>query len=238
MITELKILPMTVTPGHKIEVAEYAIRNYRMHGTLEALSRLTLFMLECDSNNTVTKVTPRNARQILTQWDLIKDEFAFGMTHNDSPTGAYELAYKILFLHQTQIQRIRNVKMKRVVAELYNLFYVIMSMDSSHTQQYIAADDADTVRETFRVVDDVMRRWLGIGQEGNLGTRAPAFEILGDIVPNETLSYAEVIEPSPVRPSPFIPDVPDIDQANNESLKVGGTPNSNSQTGFFQNSYR
>jgi hypothetical protein len=81
-----------------------------------------------------------------------------------------------------------------------------------------------------------MSRWLGTGYEGNLGTRAPAFEILGDIVPNETLSYAEIIEPSPVRPNNGLPDVPDIDQPNKESLISGGTPNTN-KSGTI-NSYR
>jgi hypothetical protein len=232
MITELNKIPQDVMPGHKIDVAEYKIRNYRMHGTLESLSRLSLFVLECDSNNTVTKVTPRNARQILSQWELVKNEFEFGLKHNDSPHGAYEMAYTILLLHQTQIQRVRNIKMKRVIAELYNLAQVLMSVDSANTQTYVDGVDSDTVKEAFKVVDDVMMRWLGTGQIGNLGTTAPAFEILGDIVPNEVGSYAQMLEPTAIRPEGMLPDVPDLLQPNKESLPVGGTPNTYNTQGY------
>jgi hypothetical protein len=235
MITELNPMPQEVMPGHKIDVVEYQIRNYRMHASLESLSRLTLYVLECDSNNTVTKVTPRNAKQILSQWDLTKNEFEFALTHNDSPHGAYEMAYTIYLLHQTQIQRIRNVKMKRVIAELYNLAMVMLSADSANTQSFVDGVDIDTVKETFKVVDDVMVRWLGNGQSGNLGTTAPAFEILGDIVPNEVGSYAEVLEPSAIRPKGMLPDVPDLLQPNRESIPSGGTPNT---YGAQQQAYR
>jgi hypothetical protein len=224
MITELQVMPQEVLPGHKIMVTEYQIRNYRMHASLEGLSRLTLYTLECDSNNTVTKVTPRNARAILAQWSVVKDEFEFALAHNDTPTGSYEMGYKVNLLHQTQIQRVRNVKMKRVITELFNLAQVLMSVDSANTQGYIAPDDEATVKETFRVVDDVIARWLGDGTFGNLGKTAPAFEILGDIVPNESGSYAVMMEPSAIRPMGQLPDVPDLEQTNRESLPVGGTP--------------
>jgi len=217
MITELNKIPQQVVPGHKIDVSEYKVRNYRLHSPLESLSRLTLFICECDSNNTVTKVTPRNARQIICQWELVKDEFQFALDHNDTPTGSYEFAYQILLLHQSQIQKIRNVKMKRVVAELFNLSQVILSLDSSKTQQFVDLDDAAVVREAFNVVDDVIARWLGDGTFGDLGIKAPAMECLGEVIPDVDGDYAQIIEPSPLMPEPMLPDVPDIEQPKPES---------------------
>jgi len=220
MITELNKVQQLVVPGHKIDVSEYRIRNFRMHSALENLSRLCLFIIECDSNNTVTKVTPRNARQIISQWSMIKDEFQFALDHNDTPTGSYEFAYQLLFLHQSQIQKVRNVKMKRVVGEMFNLFQVMMSIDSANTQQFVDLDDAAVIKEAFCVVDDVIARWLGDGTFGDLGLKAPDFSCLGEIIPDVDGDYAQIIEPSPVMPDPMLPDVPDLDQPKAES-RVG-----------------
>lgn len=211
MITELNKIPQAIYAGHKIDVSDYKIRNYRMHSAMESLARLQLFICECDSNNTVSKVTPRNARQIIKAWDVVKEEFEFALSHNDTPTGAHEFEYSVLLLHQTQIAKIRNTKMKRVVAELFNLSQVMLSIDSANTQQFVDLDDADQIMEAFKVVDDVIKRWLGDGTFDNLGKKVPAFTCLGQVVPDVDSDYAAIMEPSWVRPDPKLPDVPDLD---------------------------
>ena len=118
MITNLKKVDAEIQGGREIEVVEYNIRNYRLHQTLEQMSRLLLFCLECDSNNTSSKNLPSDTRGILSQWQIVKDEFDFGMEYNDVPTGSHEYAYTMSMPSQKEIQRIRNVKMKRVVRVL------------------------------------------------------------------------------------------------------------------------
>lgn len=211
MISELeKVDPQTVG-GRKVKVVDYRIRNYRVHNSLEQAARLLLFCLECDSNNTSSKNLPSDTRKILSQWQIIKDEFEFGMQHNDFPTGSHEYAYTISIPDGKEIQRIRNVKMKRVVVEIWNTLRFMLSMDSANSQGYVAEEDATDVRTLFKATDDTFARWLGDGKEGSLGLVAPAYEKLGELRPDVDSDYAVILEPSANVPSPKLDDAADTD---------------------------
>jgi len=209
MITELKKVDPEVTGGVQVEVVDYRIRNYRLHNALEQMSRLLLFCLECDSNNTASKNLPSDTRKILQQWDICKGEFEFGMEHNDVPTGSHEYAYTMVIPSGKEIQKIRNVKMKRVVTEIFNTARVMLSLDSANSQGYVADVDATDIRTMFDVTDACFTRWIGDGQPGSLGLDAPAYEKLGEIRPDVDSDYAQVLEPSRAMPMPKLDDVAD-----------------------------
>lgn len=210
MITELNKVDAAVVGGKKINVVEYNIRNYRLHQVAEQMSRLFLFCLECDSNNTSSKARPRDVRGIVGQWKIVKEELDFSMAHNDYPTGSHEYAFKIAFIDQKEIQKIRNVKMKRIVSEMFNCARVILSVDSASSQGFIAQEDADDIILMFKLVDDCLARWIGAGSDiTDTGLSAPAYEILGTVVPDVDGDFAEIMEPSSSMPLPKLPDTPD-----------------------------
>jgi len=210
VITELNKVEAEIVGGKKIDVVEYQIRNYRLHQILEQLSRLLLFCVECDSNNTSSKARPRDVRGILAQWTIAKDELAFSMDHNDYPNGSHEYAFSVVMLDQRTIMKIRNVKIKRIVSEMFNCMRVILSVDSSNTQGFIAQEDADDVIMMFKLVDDCLARWIGEGKDiTDTGIIAPAYEILGLLSPDVDLDYASILEPSAGVPLPKLPDTPD-----------------------------
>lgn len=211
MITELNKVDAEITGGRKIDVVEYNIRNYRLHQVLEQMSRLFLFCLECDSNNTNSKARPRDVRGIVAQWQIVKDEMAFSMAHNDFPNGSHEYAFKINMLDQKEIQKVRNVKMKRIISEMFNTARVLLSVDSSNTQGFIAQEDADDITQMFTLVDDCLARWIGAGKDtADTGLMAPAYEILGQTIPDVDGDYAQIIEPGSGMPAPKLPDTPDV----------------------------
>ena len=211
MITELNKVDAAIVGGSKVNVVEYNIRNYRLHQVLEQMSRLFLFLLECDSNNTSSKARPRDIRGILSQWNIVKEEMEFSMAHNDFPNGSHEYAFKVVMLDQKEIQKVRNVKMKRLISEMFNTARVILSVDSSNTQGYIAAEDAADVLQMFTLVDDVLARWIGGGTDtADTGIIAPAYEILGELRPDVDGDYASIMEPSSSLPLPKLPDTPDV----------------------------
>jgi len=210
MITELKKVDPEIIGGRQIEVVDYRIRNYRLHTSLEQVSRLLLFALECDSNNTSSKNLPSDSRKLLAQWKIVKDEFEFGMAHNDFPTGSHEYAYTIVMPTGREIQRIRNVKMKRVVTEIFNTSRVMLSLDSANSQGYVALEDAEDIRQMFVVTDDCLARWIGTGTGEDLGLTAPAYEKLGELRPDVDSDYAQVLEPSRDMPKPKLDDVADV----------------------------
>lgn len=211
MITELKEVDAQIVPGRKVEVVKYAVRNYRLHQALEQIARLNLFCLECDSNNTASKNLPSDTRGILDQWKIVKDEFEFGMEYNDVPTGSHEYAYEIYLPSGVEIQRVRNVKMKRVITEIFNTARVMLSLDSANSQGFVALNDATDIRKMFEVTDACFARWIGEGSVESLGLTAPAYEKLGQILPDVDGSYAQVLEPSSSMPRPKLPDVPDVE---------------------------
>lgn len=212
MITNLKEVDAEIEAGRQIEVTKYKTRNYRLHGALEQVSRLLMFCLECDSNNTNSKNLPSDTRAIRSQFDIVKDEFEFGMANNDVPTGSHEYAYSILLPTGKEIQRIRNVKVKRCVTEIFNCCRVLLSVDSSNSQGYVDPSDAVSIRKIFGVTDSCLDRWIGRGvDDSDLGLTAPAYEILGQIAPDVDSDYAKVLEPTKDMPEPKLPDVPDVD---------------------------
>jgi hypothetical protein len=212
MITELQKVDPQIVGGATISVVDYKIRNYRLHQVLEQVSRLMLFCLENDSNNTSSKAKPSDVRKILSQWKIVKDEFEFSMSHNDFPAGSYEYAFSISLIDQKEIQRVRNVKMKRVISEIFNACRVILSVDSAQTQGFIAKEDADDIRVMLSLVDDVLARWVGAGKDAeDVGLYAPAYEILGEIRPDVDSDWATILEPSKTMPVSKLPDVPDTE---------------------------
>lgn len=209
MITNLKKVDPEIVPGVEIEAVDYRTRNYRLHNALEQLSRLLLFCLECDSNNTASKALPSDARDILQTWNVVKDEFEFGVTHNDLPTPSHEYAYTVTLPTGKEIQKIRNVKMKRVVTEIFNTARVILSSDSSNAQAFVDPSDVAKIRRMFEVTDATLARWIGDGTLEQLGFSVPAFERVGEVRPDVDSDYAQILEPSRSMPMPKLDDVKD-----------------------------
>lgn len=210
MITELNVVNPNVQPGQKIDVVEYHIQNYRLHQVLEQIARLFLFLLECDSNNTSSKIRPRDARRIIGQWNVAKEELIFGMQHNDLPSAIYEYGFVINLPDGKEIQRIRNVKIKRCYTEMFNAARQILSVDSAKTQGFVADEDHSDIMLWFNTVDDCLSRWIGDGTEANTGIVVPAYEELGIVAPDVDSDLATINEPSSANPVPKLPDVPDV----------------------------
>jgi hypothetical protein len=209
MITELNLVSANVVGGRKINVIEYHIQNYRLHQVLEQMSRMFLFLLECDSNNTASKIRPRDARRILGQWNVAKEELVFGMEHNDLPSAIYEYGFVVNMPEGKEIQKIRNVKIKRIYVEMFNAARQILSVDSAKTQGFIASEDHADIMDWFTTVDLCMARWIGDGTEANTGILVPAYEELGVLSPDVDSDYAAVNEPSADTPVAKLPDVAD-----------------------------
>lgn len=210
MITELRKVDPMIVGGRTVDVVDYKLQNYRLHQVLEQIARLFLFLLECDSNNTSSKVKPRDVRKILQQWQVAKEELEFSMTHNDLPDGIYEYGFSISFPDQKEIQRIRNVKIKRIYSEIFNTARQMLSVDSAKTQGFVAAEDHAEIMEMFSCVDACLARWIGDGSDAsNIGITVPAYEEIGVIVPDVDSDYASVNEPSADAPVSKLPDAPD-----------------------------
>jgi hypothetical protein len=131
------------------------------------------------------------------------------MQHNDLPSGIYEYGFVVNMPEGKEIQKIRNVKIKRIYAEMFNAARQILSVDSAKTQSFVAVEDHDDIMAWFETVDLCLERWIGDGTEANTGILVPAYEELGVISPDVDSDYAAINEPSADVPLAKLPDVPD-----------------------------
>jgi hypothetical protein len=210
MKTELNRVDAAVVPGAQIDVVEFRIRNFRLHGMLESLSRLLINILEVQSNDTNSVVVPSDVRDINAQFKIIEEDLAFGMEVNDAPIGAYQHAYVVLLIEQKEVQRIRNVKVKSVVRDLWMLGQIILGCDSAKTQNFIDKNDQVKIARALEVSRKSMDRWIGSGEDAdNLGIYSPSFVTSGELVPDVDADFAQRLEPSKAIPKAMLDDVPD-----------------------------
>ena len=216
MHTEILSQTPQVTGGRKIITEKNSLRNPRLHRCLEQMSRLTLFLLESDSNNSSSHAKPSDVRYVRQQWDICKEEFEFNVAeeNNDLPTGKYEYAYTIEVIEPKEIQRVTNVKIRAVLAEVWDTMNVILSIDTANLQGWVSVSNQELIRQRLGFVDRVMDRWVGGGSDStDTGLDAPSYEILGRIVPSLNSDWAERLEPSKDVPVSRFPDAPDLDPA-------------------------
>jgi len=214
MITELETVEPDIIPGAVIQVIEHRIRNFRLHGLLESLARLQINILEIQSNDTSSVVAPSDVRDIWSQFNIIKDDVKFAREYNDAPTGNYQHAFVIKLISQREVQRIRNVKVKSVVKDLWVLGEVILGLDSANMTNFLDLNCAAKIDRAIVVCEASMSRWVGSGEDAeNVGLYAPAFGMSGELTPDVDSDFAQRMEPSKSRPLPQLNDVPDTPAA-------------------------
>ena len=227
MITEIENVLPDIKPGMKIRCNVHRINNYPLSLVLEQMSRLFLFGIECDSNNTSSKAIPREVRQIRGQFEVVKKELEFAMQFNDSPRGTYEDDFEVSILDGKEIATIRNVKVKRFLSEMRNTALVMLGVDSSKSQAFIAQEDYSTIKEALVKTEAVLDMWIGTGADAlNVGLNIPAFELLGEIRPDVDGNWNQMKEPTREVPLPELDDVKDIDPelSGTRASRNPGTP--------------
>ena len=210
MITNLNIVDPDIIAGAQIDVVEHNIRNFRLHGMMESLSRLLVAIIELQSNDTSATVVPSDVRDINAQYQIVKGDLDFAIEVNDAPVGSYQHAYVCLFLSQKEVQRVRNIKVKSVVKDLWVLGQVILGCDSAKAQNFVSIPDSTKIKRALEVCQLSMTRWIGTGEDAeNLGIPAPAFEVTGELLPDVDANWAQKLEPSKTIPASQLPDVQD-----------------------------
>ena len=205
MITTLKEVDPQIVDDKEIEVVSNNIRNPRLHRCLEQMSKLCLYVLKCDSNNTNGTVKPSDSAKIRAAWDVVKDEVKFNTQeeNNDLPGSDYEFAYMIYTPDQKEIRRINNTKTQNVVAEICTCIEHCLSVDSARTQGYTKPEDVATIQQRLDFVDRVMDRWIGKGTSmTDTGLSMPSYPGLGKIQPDIDGDWATKLEHSKELPMP------------------------------------
>lgn len=211
MITELEVVDPKIIGGRKLTVYDTNIRNERLHKVLEQVQNLLVFCVECQSNNTFSKAVPSDIRRIRKQWDIVKSELEFAAKFNDYPTASHELAFKIYLLDQKEVQRVKNAKIKSVVAEIWGVCHFILSIDCANTAGFLDADDYQEILRRIELCDAVMDRWVGKGADmQDTGISIPSFTEIGQMSPDvDGGDYCVILEPSADKPAAKFPDVAD-----------------------------
>lgn len=213
MKTELLVQQPEIQPGLKIEVLEHAISNFRLHNGLDHLARLMVYLIEMDSNNTTSVLTPENKSEVYEQLNLFEQEINFAKNHNSAPAPSHEADYKLLLPKGSEIQRISNVKAKRVAKEVDLLLRVGISLDSAGVQTHVKASDFTKLESQLNTVKSAIELWFGRSDElDNFGLEVPAMVSVGELQPDVDVDYASLREPSSAVPATGLPDVADVER--------------------------
>lgn len=220
MITETTPSDPQLAPGAAVDTRIWKSRHLRLNKLNSILSWNMMFLLECDSNNGASPLTPDDARNINLGWSHWKDEKAFALKFKDSPAPAVELMIGVQIPSINDVQGMKNMKLQSLQQEYYHLALVTATNSSStNLKTYVADDMARVLNRSEEIIDSLIARLIGTGEmlEGtdldnpiyNLGSVMPNYEVLGDVRPSVNMAFGTLHEPSKdVQPSNF-PDVPD-----------------------------
>jgi len=215
METRLNIKKSAIIGGREIDVDFVNTKNQTLHLCALPLSKLLLFLIECDSNNTTRTIVPRDSRIINMQMKAFKEELIFSTTKLDQPMGRYDKVYKILIPTEVELKKFPNAKIERVAMAILNLLNVMMQVDSSGAKTYVDLSDRKDIEKSFNVALAVVAKWIGTGDkvkdkdEWETGYDVPAFIEVGRIVPDSDADAAQVHEPSADIGPLGRPDAPD-----------------------------
>ena len=127
MITKLVVKDAKIIEGRSIESKGYHTKNQALALSTQPLSRLLFWFLECDSNNTVRTLNPRDIRSARNQFALFKKELKLYLKHNaDQPMGKMEMEHTILVPDEHEMKKFSNGKLRRVAYQVLNLIKVCM----------------------------------------------------------------------------------------------------------------
>lgn len=215
MITELIVKQAEIQGGRQISTDMYDTKNQTLHLCALPLSKLLIFCLECDSNNTTRTIVPRDSVIINAQLGAFKEELDFSKTVINQPPTRLEHTYKILIPTQIEMKKFTNAKIERVALSIHNLLLVMMSVDSGGTKNFVELADAKDILASYEVCIKVIAKWIGTGKEGeaegswDTGLQLPPLIEIGRLQPDMDLDAASTNEPSADVGDLHRPDAPD-----------------------------
>jgi len=214
MVTKLNVVEAKITGGREIDCLSYNTKNQTLHLCALPLSKLLLFLMECDSNNTTSIIVPNDAVIIHQQLGAFKEELDFSKELLDQPSGRLEKTFKILIPTQVEMKKFTNPKIQRVALAVHNLLSVMMSVDSGGTKNFVGMADGKSIEASFKVVKKVADKWIGSGKKlkdgvWETGVEIPPMIEVGRIEPDTDADAATLNEPSADVGDLHLPDAPD-----------------------------
>jgi len=218
MITELNVSDPRPIAGMQIKVDSYHLKNFRMHKMLSEISRVLLFILESDSNNSSAQTVARDARNVQSALSSVEKEFGYLQEFRDAPMGTLERGYTILLPKASEIQRMNNRPMQCVAQELLNFANVIVFNDSAQQQQWLGEGPSSDISDSLSVVKRIIVETIGTGAKSDanptgydVGPKHADYSRLGTLAPDVDLDNVSLAEPrvGSVIPS-RVPDTADV----------------------------
>lgn len=218
MITELEVSPPKVVPGMKIKMDEFHLKNFRMHKMATDVSRILLFILESDSNNSSAQVVARDARNVQLALGAVDKELGYLKSYRDAPMGVLEKGYTVLLPKSSEIMRMTNRPMQCVAQEILNFANVIIFNDSSQQQQWSGAGPTADLDDSLLTLRTIIADTIGTGAADeahpagyDVGPLHADYSRLGTLMPDVDMDSVTLSEPRVGAPEPpRVPDSPDV----------------------------
>jgi hypothetical protein len=202
MITNLKVDQPQPIAGMEISVNQFNIKHFRLHKMLTEVSRMILFLLESDTNNSSAQVVARDARTINLGFKGIEKEWGFAKTHRNAPLGTLENSYAILLPKPSEVQRMKNRPAQCAAQELLNMANIMIFNDSASQQQWVGEGPARDIDDAILTAKTIVLSELGSGEPDTahatgfaVGDEHPDYSRLGTLAPDVDLDKVTMAEP-------------------------------------------
>jgi hypothetical protein len=210
MVTEVDVKKHDIVGGRKMPVRVFQTRNVQFFSAVTLLSFITMYAIECESNDTAEVVTPEDRNNIRHNWSEFKNEYLFAVANREIPAATSvqeELA--VTLPAKEHIMAMRNMGLKNLCLALHSLAEVVTGLSSNKLRMFVSNSNNSKIEANIAFVDRVMDRW--IGQDiANPGVEIKGLEILGRVMPDPDLDYVRTVEPSMDGSPGNRPDTPDL----------------------------
>lgn len=217
MITNLKVDSPVPVAGMEISCNKFDIKHFRLHKMLSELTRMIMFLLESDTNNSAAQVVARDSRTVSLGFTAIEKEWEFAQKYRNAPLGTLEQGYSIVLPKPSEVQRMKNRPAQCAAQELMNLANVLIFNDSSTQQQWVGEGPARDIQDALDTAKEIVTSELGTGaaDEGHptgydVGSEHADYSRLGELKPDIDLDRVSIAEPSVTNRPPRVVDTPDI----------------------------
>lgn len=204
--TPLEAQPTETVAGRPLQTSEVTINNYRLSNYIRSLTTVQMFCVQCDSNNTLTSITPSDALEINQGLAVSKEDLDYAMQLN--PTGrtsSPEVTYTLHVVEEDESVSLTNRKLQRVVTEIMHHIKNVLGLDSVQHANYVNEYDAKQLKSWHQQAITYIQGIIGDGQSS--GLFFPTMAHLGRTVPDLDNNSVVTTEANPEAPVNGYPDV-------------------------------
>lgn len=217
MMTQTVIKPITPQGGESIDITPATVQNRKLLPIADLVSRHTIWLLECESNNVGSVKDPKDVQNINAFKNTLERMWTRTKKFNRGGGDTqFEITHPVAFASLGELQSMPNTPARHLAYLNWHLFRTLLEKQGSKLQVFIDKAAIDDIGKAIEEIQDFIDTEFGNGSvddanEGtyNTGEQWPDHGRLGRVVNSPMGGNVHVGEPSAALPPSVPTDTPD-----------------------------